>query len=108
MQIKTAQDVLAKKVTLARLRKEAVKISKAAGEHIRLYHRKPYRRWTSIERNSKLLAQKVNDILHDLNETDMNGVISDKRRNIDVVVGSLEEIVTSASSCLERIRDVRK
>jgi hypothetical protein len=38
----------------------------------------------------------------------MNGVISDKRRNIDVVVGSLEEIVTSASSCLERIRDVRK
>lgn len=107
LQVKTALDVLAKKVTLARLRKEVLDVSKAAGKHIRLYHRKPYRRWATIERNVRLLIQKLDDIRHELGEKDMTGIIKDKRRNVEDVLTNFETIVSSASSCAKQIRDIR-
>ncbi len=109
IQFDLARKVLDKKIGLGILRGTVIKASMRAGKQIRLYHRKPSHRWTSIKNKSAQLERTLNDLevtVRDLDILKSAGLRPD--RELRMVVEAFSSIAEKALRCKSQIESIRK
>ncbi len=104
LQLGLAKKILSRSLSLAGLRKEALRVSKEAGAHIRERQLEPNKRWLKIQANVRLLKEKIRDLESELSDPGLDVVLKDRRRNVSSVLEDLHTIMEVSQNSRRLIR----